>query len=78
MYEARQAVKAQVLVDFVIESTMLEENMMANLKWALYVDSLSNGKRSKVGVISKGLNDIVLEYSLMFDFKATNNYLKYE
>ena len=32
-----------------------------------------NKKGSRVGVILEGPNDITLEYSLKFDFQATNN-----
>ena len=37
----------------------------------------SNGKGSVVGVILEGPNYIMLEYSLKFDFKTTNNHAKY-
>ena len=39
----------------------------------LYVNGSLNGKGSETEVILEGLDDIVLEYSLKFDFKATNN-----
>ena len=42
------------------------------------MDGSSNGKGSGAGVILKGLNAMVLEYSLKFDFKATNNQAEYE
>ena len=44
----------------------------------LYVDGSSNRKGSGAGVILEGPNDIMLEYSLKFDFKATNNQAEYE
>ena len=44
----------------------------------LYRDGLSNGKDNGASVILEGLNDATLEYSLEFDFKATNNQEKYE
>ena len=46
MYEAKGAMKAQVLVDFVIKLTIGEINALSDFKWALYMDSLSNRKRS--------------------------------
>ena len=42
------------------------------------VNGLSNGKGNGAGVILKGLNVIVLEYSLKFNFKVTNNQVEYE
>ena len=44
----------------------------------LYVDKSSNGKGNEAGVIVEGPNAMVLEYSLKFDFKVTNNQAKYE
>ena len=46
--------------------------------WTLYVDKSLNKKGNEVGVILEGPNDIILEYSLKFDFKATNNQVEYE
>ena len=42
------------------------------------MDRSLNGKGSEPKVILEGPNDIVLEYSLKFDFKATNNQVEYE
>ena len=42
------------------------------------MDGLSNGKGSGNGVILEGLDDIMLEYSLKFNFKVTNNQAKYK
>ena len=44
----------------------------------LYVDKLLNNKGNGVGVILKGLKDIMLKYSLKTDFKATNNQAEYK
>ena len=44
----------------------------------LYVDGLLNSKRNGVEIIIEVLDDIVLEHSLKFDFKATNKQVKYE
>ena len=42
------------------------------------MDESSNGKGSGAGVILEGPNAMVLEYSLKFDFKATNNQAEYK
>ena len=44
----------------------------------LYVDGLLNGKGSNVGVILEGLNGIMLEYSLKFNFRVINNQVEYK
>ena len=44
----------------------------------LYVDRSSNGKGNEAGVILEQLNNIVLEYSLKFNLKVTNNQAEYE
>ena len=37
-----------------------------------------NNKGNRVGVILKGSSDIILEYSLKFNFKVTNSQVGYE
>ena len=53
--------------------TRLEDEQHVQCAWTLYVDGSSNSKGSGVRVILEGLNDMTLEYSLKFDFKAINN-----
>ena len=62
-----------MLVKFLVEMTRSNRNSLINNNQALYVNGLLNGKGSRIGMILKGLNDIVLEYLLKFDFKASNN-----
>ena len=42
------------------------------------MDGLLNGKCSGTTVVLKGPNDIMLEYSLKFNFKVMNNQVEYE
>ena len=65
-------------MDFVVEMTMSKDEQSNWHAWTLYVDGSSKGKGSGVGVILEGANDIVLEYSLKFDIKETNNQAEYE
>ena len=58
--------------------TRTDDERPVQYTWTLYVDRLSNSKGSGAGVILEGPNDIMLEYSLKFNFKATNNQAKYE
>ncbi|RDX99435.1 hypothetical protein CR513_17510, partial [Mucuna pruriens] len=46
--------------------------------WVLYMDNFSNSKGGSTDIILEGLEDITLEHSLKFDFKASNNQDKYE
>ncbi|RDY06528.1 hypothetical protein CR513_09461, partial [Mucuna pruriens] len=49
-----------------------------NSRWILSVDGASNQSRSEAGVILKGLNEVLIEQSLHFEFKASNNQAEYE
>ena len=42
------------------------------------MDGSSNDKGIGAGIILEGPNDMVLKYSLKFDFKAKNNQAKYK
>ena len=66
------------MVDFIVEMTKLEGELIVPPKWTLYLDCSSNRKGSGAGVIMEGPNDMTLEYSLNFDFQATNNQVEYE
>ncbi|RDY01917.1 hypothetical protein CR513_14702, partial [Mucuna pruriens] len=46
--------------------------------WFLSVDEASNQTGSEAGVILEGLNGVLIEQSLHFEFKANNNQAKYE
>ncbi|RDY13274.1 hypothetical protein CR513_01824, partial [Mucuna pruriens] len=41
-------------------------------------DGVSNQKGNGAGVILDGLDDIMIEQSLCFEFRASNNQVKYE
>lgn len=70
-YEPRGPMKAQCLADFVVElSTKLSS---AESYWNLYVDGSSNTKSSGAGVILEGPDGLIIEQSLRFDFKTSNN-----
>jgi ribonuclease HI len=46
--------------------------------WLLSVDGSSNLKGSGAGIILEGPDDILIEQSLRFEFKASNNQAEYE
>jgi len=46
--------------------------------WLLSVDGSSNLKGSGAGIILEGPRDVLIEQSLRFEFKASNNQAEYE
>ena len=73
-YEPHGPIKAQCLLDFDndLQHTPEED------QWTLYVDSSSNPKGTETGIVLKGPNDILIEKSLHFTFKTSNNQVEYE
>jgi len=49
-----------------------------DLEWNLHVDGSSNSRLCGAGVLLEGPGDILLEQALKFDFKTSNNQVKYE
>ncbi|XP_020228479.1 uncharacterized protein LOC109809548 [Cajanus cajan] len=78
-YEPRGAIKAQALADFVMELTSpAEEGEVGETQWILSVDGASNLGGSGVGIVLEGPGGILLEQSLRFEFRASNNQAEYE
>lgn len=46
--------------------------------WILFVDSASNLKVSGANLVLEGPNDLLIEKSLKFEFKAKKNQVEYE
>ncbi|XP_057444235.1 uncharacterized protein LOC130736417 [Lotus japonicus] len=76
-YDKRGKVGAQTLADFVVELTP-EDSEKVSMQWTLFVDGSSNDNGSEVGVTLQGPGELVLEQSLRFQFKASNNQAEYE
>ncbi|RDX90525.1 hypothetical protein CR513_27596, partial [Mucuna pruriens] len=75
-FERRGHVRAQELAYFVTELTLEYEQVQGD--WYLSVDGSSNQTGSRARVIFEGPNGILIEQSLHFDFKASNNQAEYE
>ncbi|RDX63121.1 rnhA, partial [Mucuna pruriens] len=75
-FEKRGHVRAQGLADFITELTPEYEQTEGH--WYLSVDGSSNQIGSEAGVILEGPDGILIEQSLHFDFKASNNQAEYE
>ena len=71
--------QGQVFADFVVElSSEVAQNAEGDFRWVLSVDGSSNQQGSGAGVILEGPNGVLIEQSLRFAFKASNNQAEYE
>jgi len=78
-FEPRDPIKAQVLSDFLAELTsspMQKEELEAS--WILSVDGATNSKGSGAGIILEDPQGALIEQSLHFAFRASNNQAEYE
>nr|KYP33127.1 Retrovirus-related Pol polyprotein from transposon 297 family [Cajanus cajan] len=75
-FEPRGPIKAQSLADFLNEFTPQE--IPESHLWTLHVDGSSNHQGSGAGIILEGPGQVVIEQSLRFGFKASNNQAEYE
>ena len=82
-YKPKNAIKGQVLADFVMEFTSAEPTKNAQTMtdlptWKLSVDGVSNAQGSGAGLILTSPEGIDIEYALRFGFQASNNEAEYE
>ncbi|XP_014522255.1 uncharacterized protein LOC106778781 [Vigna radiata var. radiata] len=73
-YEPRGSVRGQHLADFAVD--LLPEE--GEFCWKLSVDGSSNRRGGGVRVVLEGPNGILIEQSLVFQFKVSNNQAEYE
>jgi len=73
-YEPHGPIKAQCLLDFVNDLQRTPEED----QWTLYVDGSSNSKGAGADIVLEGPNDILIEKSLHFAFKTSNNQAEYK
>ncbi|XP_014498932.1 uncharacterized protein LOC106760004 [Vigna radiata var. radiata] len=73
-YEPRGLVKEQHLAEFAVE---LQYTILTHA-WKLYVDGSACKAGGGAGIVLVGPNDMVVEQSIIFKFKASNNQTKYE
>ncbi|XP_068504039.1 uncharacterized protein [Phaseolus vulgaris] len=78
-YEPRGQIKGQIFADFVVElSSETAQNAKDDFRWVLSVDGSSNQLGSGARVILEGPNGVLIEQSLRFAFKESNNQAEYE
>ncbi|RDY11330.1 hypothetical protein CR513_04023, partial [Mucuna pruriens] len=72
-FERKDHVKAQALADFITELTSEGPPTDGKGEWYLSIDRSTNQSGSGAGVILEGPDGVLIEQSLHFDFRASNN-----
>nr|KYP48299.1 Retrovirus-related Pol polyprotein from transposon 17.6 [Cajanus cajan] len=75
-FEPQRPIKAQYLADFVNE-LQPQGDFVSDL-WTMHVDGSSNNQGSGAGIILQAPTGLILEQSLRFAFKTSNNQAEYE
>ena len=76
MYQPRNAIKAQVLADFIMEfaPNQGEQNRMDEAqRWVINVDGLATLYAGGIGVILKSSEGDKLKYAARLQYQTTNN-----
>ncbi|RDX81139.1 hypothetical protein CR513_38220, partial [Mucuna pruriens] len=77
-YERRGHIKAQVLIKFITMLTAIGEVEDKNNEWRISIDKASNQIGSDTKIILQGLNEVMIEQSLWFEFRASNKQAQYK
>ncbi|RDX65215.1 hypothetical protein CR513_56145, partial [Mucuna pruriens] len=77
-FERKGHIKAQALSNFITKLASIGHNSSNGREWFLSIDGVSNQRGSGTSVIIKGPNGVLIEHSPQFEFKASNNQVKYE
>ncbi|XP_068492212.1 uncharacterized protein [Phaseolus vulgaris] len=78
-YKPRESFKGHVYVDFVVELTYGGLHLdPRDFPWIFSVDGSSNQQGNRAGVILEGPSGLLIEQSLKFAFKVSNNQAEYK
>ncbi|XP_011078448.1 uncharacterized protein LOC105162179 [Sesamum indicum] len=77
-YQARTALKGQVLADFMVELIGEPEIGSRLDKWMLHVDGSSNAGNGGIGILIQGPENVEIEVAARLSFSVTNNEAEYE
>ncbi|KAL2236255.1 UNVERIFIED_CONTAM: Retrovirus-related Pol polyprotein from transposon opus [Sesamum indicum] len=77
-YQARMALKGQVLADFMVELVGEPETEPELDKWMLHVDGSSNAGNGGIGILIQGSKNMEIEIATRLSFPVTNNEAEYE
>jgi len=75
-YEPRGAIKAQCLADFT--NDLQSYTAIQDTWWTMHVDGSSNPQGAGAGIVLEGPDNVLIEQSLQFKFKTSNNQAEYE
>lgn len=73
-----EALKEQVLADFITKMTTIDSPTTTANVWTIFVDGASSSTGSKAGIILENEEGIIIEVSLIISFPASNNLVEYE
>ena len=74
-YEPHGPIRAQCLADFAND---LQEQAPYDTWWTMHVDGSSNPLRAGAEIVLEGPGNVLIEQSLRFTFKTSNNQAEYE
>ena len=80
-YQPRNAIKAQVLADFIAEFTPSHDNldeMEGSKKWVVHVDGLSTQQVGGIGVVLQSPEGDKMKHKVCLQYQTTNNKVEYE
>ena len=80
-YQPRNAIKAQVLVDFIAEFTPSHgdlDEIEGNKTWVIHVDGSSTLHAGGIGVVLKSPEADKLKHKVHLHYQTTNNEAEYE
>ena len=79
-YQAKNAIKAQALADFIVEFTLGYDDLseVENNKWIVHVDGSSTQHVGGVGVVLQSPEGDKLKYKVRLQYQTTNSEVEYE
>ena len=77
-YQPRHAIKAQTLVDFIVEFIPSHDEIEDSKRWVVHVDGLSTQHTGGIGVVLQSLEGDKLKHKVRLQYQATNNKVEYE
>jgi len=76
-FNARKTLKAQTVVNFVVEMTLSVKDEKTT-PWTIFIDGSSDSKDSGAGVIIEKEDGLIVKVSSSLSFTMTNNTAEYE
>ena len=78
-YHLRTAIKGQVVADFIVEFTLMDDQGAKKIpQWNIYMDESSNRQAGGVSVVLFSLEEDRIECMIRLEFHTTNNEAGYE